>query len=147
MGRFSASPGRLGSKQRTQNAPQPLFSLKVFSRPVLPSLFHFRATREDALCGAHWKDFPSLRRLVTGEGTGPGTLAAQAPSCPLGSEGVLSLVPRQESLARSRGGSYKEKTCDRHCCFPPLSLQTEPKFYSEKQGTWLKTAFPSLPFC
>lgn len=75
-------------------------------------------------------------------------------SCPrpypaaLRSEDVhISWAHSGKSLARPSGGFCRERTCDRHCDFPPFSLKTEPRFYSGKQLTQLKSTIPSFPIC
>lgn len=69
-------------------------------------------------------------------GAGPGTLAARALSCLSEKGRCIFMVPRGKCLARWRGGSYRERTCDRHCYVPPFRLQTLP-FSCVGQCDWV----------
>lgn len=111
--------------------PQSWFSFQVCSSPVLPTLSHFRAIRENALCG---RDGQSLMSWSQPEVTGPGTLAVQALSC-LSEKGWCHHIHGAQWEIYSKMSFFlQSKTCDGHGYVSPFPLQTEPKFYSEKQN-------------
>lgn len=97
---------------------------------MLPNVFHFRGhQRKCSLC----RTFSLWWGWSQREVTGPGTLAARALSC-LSEKGRCHIHGAQwEISSKMKRRLLQRETCDRHCYVPPILLQTEPKFYSEKK--------------